>query len=89
MCLIDSLLWEDNVSDLNVLSQAQLVAWSDNLNMFFSRNEQVAAVVATATVLLEPLGALRRGINDSCEGGREASAGNNGDFRTRNPLSFF
>lgn len=36
VCLIDSLLWEDNVSDLNVLSQAQLVAWSDNLNMFFS-----------------------------------------------------
>lgn len=30
----------------------------------------MAAVVATATVLLEPLGALRRGITDSCKGGR-------------------
>lgn len=46
----------------------------------------MAAVVATATVRLEPLGALSRGIKAVV---REASAGNNGDFRIRNPLSSF
>lgn len=70
------MLWEGNVSDLNVLSPNHLVAQADNLKMFFSWNEQVVAAVSTATVWLEPLGAFGWGIKAAM---MTASTGINSD----------